>query len=85
MAFIEALSKGNQISDLRRALHCRCVRDDSAGIDLSQIGVTSRNGKNRTLSPQQRPASAVNRGPCEVSAPTLTIPLGVRVFPVPPG
>ena len=49
------------------------------------IGDTARNGKNRTLSPQQRPASAVNRGPCEVSAPTLTIPLGVRVFPVPPG
>ena len=36
MPFIEALSKGNQTSDLRRALHCRCVRDDSAGMDLPQ-------------------------------------------------
>ena len=48
-------------------------------------GDTSRNGKNRTLSHQQRPASALNRRPCEVSSPTLATPFGVRVFPVPPG
>ena len=35
MPFIEALSKGNQISDLRRVLNCRSVRDGSAGLEVS--------------------------------------------------
>ena len=64
------------------------VRGDPGGgkVEISFLaGVTSRNGKNRTLSHQKRPASALNRRPCEVSAPTLATPFGVRVFPVPPG
>ena len=48
-------------------------------------GVNARNGKNRTLSHHHQPVSALNRRPCEVSAPTLATPFGVRVFPLPPG
>ena len=61
------------------------VEYPDAQLEYDLDGVTSRNGKNRTLSHQQRPASALNRRPCEVSAPTLATPFGVRVFPVPPG
>ena len=50
-----------------------------------QAGVTSRNGKNRTLSHQKQLASALNRRVCEVLVPTLTTPFGVRGFPLPPG
>ena len=35
------------------------------------LGVTSRNGKNRTLSHQKQLASALNRRVCEVPVPTL--------------
>ena len=60
----------------------------NAGYDpvrVDQVGVSSRNGKNRTLSHQKQLASALNRRVCEVSVPTLTTPFGVRGFPLPPG
>ena len=53
---------------------------DELQIEAAAVGVTSRNGKNRTLSHQQRPASALNRRPCEVSAPTLATPVWCSGF-----
>ena len=49
------------------------------------LGGSSENGQNRTLSHQQRSVSDLNRRACRVSAPTLTTPFSVRVFPVSPG